>query len=193
VIDHPNIAIGDFSYYLGFETPADYAATIAPYLYPGAPEHLTIGKFCQIAHGVRIITSSANHAMDGFSTYPFAVFNPELIGGYAASIGNRCDTVIGNDVWLGFESVVMPGVQIGNGAIIVARTVVSSNVPDYAIIAGNPGRVLRHRFPADVVKRLLELCWWSWDAERIGRHVEAITGGDIDALERVALEKKPAI
>jgi virginiamycin A acetyltransferase len=186
VIDHPNIVVGDCSYYSGFETPADYAAALAPYLYRGAPERLTIGRFCQIAHGVRIITSSANHAMDGFSTYPFAVFNPELIGGYAASIDNRRDTVIGNDVWLGFESVVMPGVQIGNGAIIAARTVVSGDVPDYAIIAGNPGRVLRHRFPADVVQRLLGLAWWDWDLERIGRHVDAITGADIDALERAA-------
>ena len=184
VIDHPNITIGDFSYYSGFETPANYAAELAPYLYQGAPERLTIGKFCQFAQGCRIITSSANHAMDGFSTYPFAVFSPDLIGGYAATIDNRRDTVIGNDVWLGFESVVMPGVQIGNGAIIAARTVVSSDVPDYAVVAGNPGRVLRHRFPVEVVQRLLRLGWWDWDVERIGRHVDAITSADIDVLER---------
>jgi len=184
VIDHPNIAIGDYSYYSGLDKPADYASALAPYLYPGAPERLTIGKFCQIADGVRIITSSANHAMEGFSTYPFAVFNPELIGGYATSIGNQRDTVIGNDVWLGFESVVMPGVSIGNGAIIAARTVVTGDVPDYAVIGGNPGRVLKRRFPDDVVERLLGLAWWDWDVERIGRHVDAITGADIDALER---------
>jgi virginiamycin A acetyltransferase len=186
VIDHPNITIGDYSYYSGFVTPADYAAELAPYLYPGAPERLTIGRFCQIAHGVRLITSSANHAMHGFSTYPFAVFNQELIGSYAASIDTRRDTVIGNDVWLGFESVVMPGVRIGNGAIIGARTVVAGDVPDFAVVAGNPGRVLRRRFPDDVVARLLKLSWWDWDVERIGRHVEAITGADIEALEAVA-------
>ncbi|MEP3435890.1 MAG: CatB-related O-acetyltransferase [Hoeflea sp.] len=186
VIDHPNISVGAYSYYSGFDARTDYAAALAPYLYPGAPEHLVIGKFCQIAHGVRIITSSANHAMDGFSTYPFAVFNPELIGGYAATIDNRRDTEIGNDVWLGFESVVMPGVRIGNGAIIAARAVVTSDVPDYAIFGGNPGRVLRRRFPDDVVQQLLDLAWWDWDIDRIGRHVDAITGADINALKQVA-------
>ena len=185
VIDHPNIVIGDYSYYSGFETPVDYAAALAPYLYPGAPEQLTIGRFCQIAHGVRIITSSGNHAMDGFSTYPFAVFNPDLIAGYAASVDNRRDTVIGNDVWLGFESVVMPGVRIGNGAIIAARSVVTHDVPDYAVVGGNPGRVLRQRFADDVIQRLLELSWWDWDIERIGDHVDAITGADIEVLAQI--------
>lgn len=184
VIDHPNITVGDYSYYSGFQTPADYAAVLAPYLYPGAPEHLTIGRFCQIAHGARIITSSANHAMDGFSTYPFAVFNPDLIGGYAAAIDNCRDTVVGHDVWLGFESVVMPGVRIGNGAIIAARAVVTGDVPDYAIVAGNPGRLVRRRFADDVVERLLRIAWWDWDLDRIARKVDAITGADIDVLER---------
>ncbi|SOE18593.1 virginiamycin A acetyltransferase [Hoeflea halophila] len=186
VIDHPNITIGDYSYYSGFETPPDYAAALAPYLYPGAPERLSIGRFCQIAHGVRIITSSANHAMDGFSTYPFAVFNPELIGSYGSALDNRKDTVIGNDVWLGFESVVMPGVRIGNGAIIAARSVVTHDVPDYAIVGGNPGRVIRHRFDVALVGRLLALSWWDWDIDRIERHVDAITGADIEVLESAA-------
>ncbi|MDP2732487.1 MAG: CatB-related O-acetyltransferase [Hoeflea sp.] len=184
VIDHPNISIGDFSYYSGFDTPVDYAAQLAPYLYPGAPERLTIGRFCQIAHGARIITSSANHAMDGFSTFPFAVFNPDLIGDYGQAIGNQRDSVIGNDVWLGFESVVLPGVQIGTGVIVAARTVVTRDVPDYAIIAGNPGRIIRMRFPPDTVRRLMEIAWWDWDVEKIGRNVDAITGAGLDALER---------
>lgn len=184
VVDHPNMTIGDYSYYSGIETPADYAAALAPYLYPGAPERLTIGRYCQIAHGVRLITSSANHAMDGFSTYPFAVFNQELIGDYSAAIDNRQDTVIGNDVWLGFESVVMPGVTVGHGAIIAARSVVTRDVPDYAIVGGNPGCLIRNRYPDDVIERLLALSWWDWDVERIGRHVDLITGADIEALER---------
>jgi virginiamycin A acetyltransferase len=170
----------------GFDAPGDYAAALAPYLYPGAPERLAIGRFCQVAHGVRFITSSANHAMDGFSTYPFAVFNPDLIGGYAAQIGNRRDTVVGNDVWFGFESLVMPGVRIGHGAIIAARAVVTADVPDYAIVGGNPGRVIRRRYPEDIVERLLNIAWWDWDLERIGRNVDAITGADIAALERGA-------
>jgi len=184
VIDHPNISIGDFSYYSGFEALTDYAAAIAPYLYPGAPERLTIGKYCQIAHGARIITSSANHAMDGFSTFPFAVFNPDLIGSYAATIGNQRDTEIGHDVWLGFESVVMPGVRIGNGVIIAARTVVTRDVPDHAIVAGNPGRIIRMRFSPDIIQRLMAVAWWDWDVDKVGRNVDAVTSADIEALER---------
>lgn len=182
VIDHPNISVGDFTYYSAFQVSDDYAAEIAPYLYPGAPERLTIGKFCQIAHGVRIITSSANHAMEGFSTYPFAVFNPKLIAAYASVAGTRRDTSIGNDVWLGFDSVVMPGAHIGNGVIVAARAVVTGDVPDYAIVAGNPGRVIRKRFAPEVVELLLGIAWWNWDPVKIERHVDAIIGADIDAL-----------
>ena len=183
VIDHPNISVGDYSYYSSFDVPADYAVQLAPYLYPGAPERLSIGKFCQLAHGVRFITSSANHAMSGFSTYPFAVFNPESIGAYAAEIGNRRDTGIGNDVWCGFESVIMPGVTIGNGVIVAARSVVTGDVPDFSIVGGNPARILRKRFPEDVTERLLRVKWWNWELDKIERHVGAITGADIDALE----------
>jgi virginiamycin A acetyltransferase len=166
--------------------PAITPQRLRPICIPAHPEQLAIGRFCQIAHGVRFITSSANHAMDGFSTYPFAVLNPDLIGGYAAQIGNRRDTVVGNDVWFGFESLVMPGVRIGHGAIIAARAVVTADVPDYAIVGGNPGRVIRRRYPEDIVERLLDIAWWDWDLERIGRNVDAITGADIAALERGA-------
>ncbi|KGF67419.1 acetyltransferase [Hoeflea sp. BAL378] len=186
VIDHPNITVGDFSYYSGLGACDDYAAEIAPYLYPGAPERLRIGRFCQIASGTRIITSSANHAMGGFSTFPFAVFRQELIGSYAAEIGDQRDTHIANDVWLGFESVVMPGVRIGNGVIVAARAVVTSDVPDYAVVAGNPGRVVRMRFPPEIVLRLLGIAWWNWEVRKIERHVKAITSADINALQRAA-------
>jgi virginiamycin A acetyltransferase len=186
VIDHPNIFVGDYSYYSSLDAPEDYAAQLAPYLYPGAPERLTIGKFCQLAHGVRFITSSANHAMTGFSTYPFPVFNPESIGAYAAEVGNLSDTSIGNDVWFGFESVIMPGVTIGDGVIVAARAVVTADVPDFSIVAGNPARVLRMRFPEDVTGRLVKVKWWDWDLDKIERNVGAITGADIDALENAA-------
>ncbi|WP_420409177.1 CatB-related O-acetyltransferase [Hoeflea sp.] len=183
VIDHPNISVGDYSYYSSFDAPQDYAAQLAPYLYPGAPERLTIGRFCQIAHGVRFITSSANHAMTGFSTYPFAVFNPESIGAYAAEIGNRRDTRIGNDVWLGFEAVIMPGVTIGDGVIVAARAVVTGDVPNYSVVGGNPARLVRDRFPESVRERLARIRWWDWELDKIERNVGAITGADIEALE----------
>lgn len=188
VIDHPNIEVGDYSYYSSFDQIEDHAAAIAPYLYPGAPERLRIRRFCQIAPGVTFITSSANHPMGGLSTFPFAVFNPATMGAYRAEIAARGDTVVGNDVWLGFESVVMPGVRIGHGVIVAARAVVTSDVPDYAIIAGNPGRVVRLRFAPEIVARLLELRWWDASDVAITASIGAIERGDIDALEK-ALRK----
>lgn len=190
VVSHPNIEIGDFTYYSGFETHADYGAQIAPYLYPGAPERLLIGRFCQIAHGARFVTSSANHLMTGFSTYPFAVLDPETMGAYAPQAQAYGDTIVGNDVWMGFESVVMPGVTVGNGAIVGARAVVTRDVPDYAIVAGNPARVVRMRFAPEVVARLLAVAWWNWDPEAIERNVAAIAGADIDRLEECAGKRR---
>ncbi|MDP3525298.1 MAG: CatB-related O-acetyltransferase, partial [Hoeflea sp.] len=128
----------------------------------------------------------ANHAMDGFSTFPFAVFSPELIGGYAAQVGDQRDTVIGHDVWLGLESVVMPGVRIGHGAIVAARAVVTADVPDYAIVAGNPARIIRRRFDAETIERLLAIAWWDWEVDKIERNVDAITGADLERLQRAS-------
>jgi len=178
VIDHPNIEIGDHSYYSDFEPVDDYASRIAPYLYTGAPEKLIIGKFAQIAHGVRFITSSANHPMRGFSTYPFAVFNPQTMGAYAEEVAGHGDTVIGNDVWLGYGATVLPGVTIGDGAIVGAKAVVSRDVPPYAIVAGNPARVARRRFDEKTVEGLLRLRWWDWPIEEIERNHAAIAAAD---------------
>lgn len=178
VIDHPNIEIGDYSYYSDFEPVQDHAARIAPYLYPGAPERLVIGRFVQIAHGARFITSSANHPMRGFSTYPFAVFNPETMGAYRDEVALHGDTVIGNDAWIGYGATVLPGVTIGDGAIVGAGAVVSRDVPAYAIVTGNPSEVRRKRFDDKTIAALLELAWWDWDIGEIERHHDAISRGD---------------
>ena len=139
VINHPRIEIGDFSYFGHFEVLPDYASFLAPYLFPLSPEKLIIGKFCQIAHGVRIVTSSANHNMKGFSTFPFNNFmmtpqtTTEEIEAMFQVPGKKGDTIIGNDVWIGMEAIIMPGVTIGDGAIIGARSVVVKDVEPYAI------------------------------------------------------------
>lgn len=183
VIDHPNIEVGDYTYYSDFEPVEDYAARIAPYIYPGSPERLVIGKFVQVAHGVKFITSSANHPMRGFSTYPFAVFNPETMGAYAGEVAGYGDTVVGNDVWLGYGATVLPGVTIGDGAIVGAKAVVSRDVPSYAIVAGNPARVVRSRFDGETVERLLKLRWWDWPIEEIERKRAAIEAADASLLD----------
>ncbi|MEM8541239.1 MAG: CatB-related O-acetyltransferase [Pseudomonadota bacterium] len=184
VIDHPNIEIGAYSYYNDARLPEDYASTLAPYLFAGAPEKLQIGKFCQIAQGVQFITSTANHPMDGISTYPFAIFDPPRFANYRNSLPAGSDTIIGNDCWIGREAMIMPGAHIGNGVIIGAGSVVAGTIPDYAVVVGNPGRVARKRFSDDAIATLLALAWWDWSADQISDSVESIESGDISALEQ---------
>jgi virginiamycin A acetyltransferase len=186
VIDHPNISVGDYSYANDFDPPAagGWAARLAPYLYPGAPERLVIGRFCQIAHGVRFITASANHAMGGISTYPFGVFDPATLEEYRDGVCDLPDTEVGHDVWIGHGALILPGARIGSGAIIGAGAVVAGRVPPYAVVAGNPARLIRMRFGADEVARLLETRWWDWPLERIRAALPALMAADVGALER---------
>lgn len=194
VIDHPRIIVGDFSYYHDFDVRDDYAGTIAPYLFPFSSERLVIGRFVQIAHGVRFITSSANHALGGFSTYPFFNFmmTPETsaaeVEAMLRDVGAKGDTVVGNDVWLGMEAMVMPGLTLGDGAIVAARAVVTKDVAPYTVVAGNPARPVKQRFPDDVVQRLLDIRWWDWPVEQIEANLDAILGHDLAPLMRAADE-----
>jgi virginiamycin A acetyltransferase len=186
VIDHPNIQVGDFTYANDFDPPNDWASRLAPYLYPGAPERLVIGRFCQIAHGVRFVTASANHAMDGLTAFPFPVFDPDTIDGYKAGFTGLPDTVIGHDVWIGHSALILPGVTIGSGAIIGAGSVVARDVAPYSIVAGNPARLIRLRLAPDIVDRLLAMAWWDWPLDRIRAAVPALLEPDIAALEAPA-------
>lgn len=184
VIDHPNWDIGRHAYANDFDPPADWARRLAPYLYPGAPERLVIGPFCQIAHGARFITASANHPMEGISTYPFAVFDPAALPAYKAGFQDLPDTVIGPDCWIGHGALILPGARLGAGVIVGAGAVVRGEVPAYSVVAGNPARVLRRRFPEAQIAELLRVAWWDWDAARIETHVDLIVAGDVDALLR---------
>ena len=186
VIDHPNIEVGDYTYFNSFQPVDDFASRIAPYLYEGATERLKIGKFGQFANGVLFITSSANHPMRGFSTYPFAIFTPETMGAYAQENAATGDTIIGNDVWIGHDAKIMPGVTVGDGAIIGAGAVVASDVAPYAIVAGNPAQVVRMRFEPDVVRALLEIRWWDWPIEKIEENVSAIGAANLSDLRSVS-------
>lgn len=187
-IDHPNITVGPHAYASDFEPVEDWAARLAPYLFPGAPERLEIGAFAQIAHGARFVTSSANHPMRGFSTYPFLIFRPETMMDYAGEAATHGDTVIGPDVWIGHGAMILPGVTLGAGVIVGAGSVVARDAPPYAIVAGAPAEVKRMRFPPDVIAMLLEIAWWTRGVDWIERHHAAIAGGDIAALRRAAEE-----
>ncbi len=186
VIDHPNIEVGEFTYFNDADIPEDYARRIAPYLFAGVPERLVIGKFCQIAQGTCFVTATANHPMAGFSTYPFGVFDAARFSNYRHSLPHGGDTRVGHDCWFGRDVLVLPGTEIGCGVILGAGAVVGGKIPDYAVVAGNPAKVLRMRFPDATIAKLLELAWWDWPTARIERAIAAIEGADIEALARFA-------
>ena len=182
VLDHPRIKVGDYTYASADTPPADWAASLAPYLYPHSPERLVIGKFCQIAHGVCFVTASANHRRDGFSSFPFAVFDGGFDEGRPSMPGPGPDTVIGHDVWIGRDARLLPGARLGDGVIVGANAVVTGDVPPYSIIAGNPARLIRPRFAPEIAAELLEIAWWDWPIDHILAHEAAICGGDIATL-----------
>ncbi len=189
VVDRPNIEVGDYTYYDDPDEPERFAETCVLYHYDFMGDRLVIGRFCAIATGVRFVMNGANHALTGLSTYPFQIFGRGWEQGFGPddlSAGFRGDTVVGNDVWIGREAMILPGARIGDGAVIGTRAVVSGEIPPYAVVIGNPGRVVRRRFDEDTIDRLLALRWWDWDSERITRHVSLLRAGDIDALERAA-------
>ncbi|MEC3861484.1 CatB-related O-acetyltransferase [Mesobacterium sp. TK19101] len=186
VIEHPRIEVGDYTYASAHHPPQDWGATLAPYLFPFSPEKLVIGKFCQIASGVQFITASANHRYDGFSSYPFAIFDGATAPGRPSMPGPGRDTMVGHDVWIGAGAMILPGAEIGNGVIIGAGSVVGGRIPAYSIVGGNPAQVLRPRFAPEIVTELQKLCWWDWPIDRILQSEAAICGGDLDALRKAA-------
>ena len=182
-IKNPNIVVGVYTYYDDPDGVENFERNVL-YHFPFIGDRLVIGKFCAIARGVRFIMNGANHKLAGLSTYPFQIFGGgwERVMSRPGELPYKGDTVIGNDVWLGYEALIMPGVTVGHGAVVATRAVVAGDVPPYAIVGGNPARNLKMRFDATDVERLLAIAWWDWSAEKITRHLERISGGDIDAL-----------
>ncbi|MDU9005031.1 CatB-related O-acetyltransferase [Sedimentitalea todarodis] len=189
VLQHARIEVGDYSYASAFDPPADpagWAARLAPYLFDFSPERLVIGKFCQIADGATFITASAQHRHDGFSSFPFAIFDGGAAHARPSMPAPGQDTIIGNDVWIGQGARILPGARIGSGVIVGAGAVVGGAVPDYAVVIGNPGKVLRLRFDPETIARLLQLAWWTWPIDHILSHEAEICGADLPALESAA-------
>jgi virginiamycin A acetyltransferase len=183
-VTNPNIIIGDYTYYDDPEDSENFERNVL-YHFPFIGDKLVIGKFCALAKGVKFIMNGANHKMSGFSTYPFQIFGNgwERVMPQPNELPFKGDTVIGNDVWIGYKAVMMPGVKIGDGAIIAAKSVVTSHVPPYTIVGGNPANVLRQRFSDETIKILLDIAWWNWDIEKITRNLEKIVGADIEGLK----------
>ena len=169
VVKDPQIEIGDYTIYNDFVSdPLFFEKNNV--LYPIHQEKLVIGKFCSIACGVKFLFNCANHALKSLSTYTFPLFYEEWEldkADITSAWDNKGDIVIGNDVWIGYEAVIMAGVHIGDGAIIGTRAVVTKDVPPYTIVGGVPAREIRKRFDADVIERLLKLEWWNWPVSKI--------------------------
>ena len=180
-ITQDNVTIGDFTYANDFDPPDDWRARLAPYMYPDAPERLVIGRYGQIAHGVRFITASANHPMQGVSTYPFPIFETGLRP-LRQDLPVLPDTVIGHDVWIAHGAIILPGARIGNGVIVGAGAVVGGTVPDFAVVAGNPARILRMRYTPAEISLLLELAWWDWPLDAVRAALPVLTGGRLKDL-----------
>lgn len=185
-VDHPRVKIGDYSYYDDPEGPEHFLEKCVKYHFDFVGDELIIGRFCAFATGVQFIMNGANHPLDGFSTYPFAAMGGGWELGHEWPSTSRGNTMVGSDVWIGREAMIMPGINIGDGAIVGARAVVSRDVPPYTIVAGNPAQIVRKRFDQDVIDRLRRIAWWNWDAETITRNLNVIRGLDIEAMERVA-------
>ena len=184
-VQNPNIIIGDYTYYDDPEDSENFERNVL-YHFPFIGDKLIIGKFCAIARGVKFIMNGANHKISGISTYPFQIFGNgwEKAMPAPGELPYKGDTIIGNDVWIGYEALIMPGVKIGNGAIVSSRSVVASDVPPYTIVGGNPAKPIRQRFEPETTTVLNEVAWWDWPVERITRHLETIVSGDVEALRR---------
>jgi virginiamycin A acetyltransferase len=183
-VSNPNIIIGDYTYYDDLENSENFERNVL-YHFPFIGDKLIIGKFCALATGVKFIMNGANHKISGFSTYPFQIFGNgwEKVTPESNELPFKGDTVIGNDVWIGYEVLIMPGVQIGDGAIIASKSVVTKNVDPYTIVGGNPAKEIKKRFTDDVIDSLLKIAWWNWDIEKITRNLDKIVGADIEALK----------
>lgn len=186
------VEIGAFTYYSAFDEPTDFFERNILYNFGFEGARLVIGRYCALAHGTTFILADANHPMAGPSTYPFAIFG----GAWGAALplealptSGKGDTLVGNDVWFGYQSLVMPGVTIGSGAIVASRAVVSRDVPPYAVVAGNPARIVRMRYDAEAVARLLALAWWDWPDHLVTEAIPLLTLGKVDDLEAFARER----
>jgi virginiamycin A acetyltransferase len=184
IITNPNIIVGDYTYYDDFENPENFEHNVL-YHFDFIGDQLIIGKFCAIASDVKFIMNGGNHRTDWFTNYPFPVFGNGWESAMPDSWPDKGDTVIGNDVWIGYAATLMPGVQVGDGAIIAAKSVVTRSVSPYSVVGGNPAKELRKRFDEATIQALLEIQWWNWDIELITENLLGICGSDIEALRKV--------
>lgn len=191
VVQHPQITIGDYTYYDDAESVDNFQRNVR-YLFDFTGDHLTIGKFCMLASGVEFILNGANHLTQAVSAYPFAVFGGDWADAMAGkSYPSKGNTTVGNDVWMGYRATILPGVTIGDGAIIGSYAVVTRDVAPYTIVGGNPAQLIRPRFDPATTARLLRVAWWNWPLEKITRYAALLTGDVHAFLAAIDQEEQP--
>jgi virginiamycin A acetyltransferase len=189
LVTSPKIVVGDYTYYDDPDDPTGFEHRNVLYGY--GPERLIIGKYCAIASSTRFLMAGADHPTMGVSTFPFTMFGGEWTErtlDIVTAMPSRGDTVVGNDVWFGYQATVMPGVRIGDGAIIAAGAVVTADVPPYTIVGGNPAKPIQQRFDDTDIDRLRHAAWWDWPVELVTEHVRTIMAGTPADIERIATE-----
>jgi virginiamycin A acetyltransferase len=182
IIVNPNIIVGDYTYYDDFENVHNFEQNVK-YHFDFIGDKLVIGKFCMIASDVKFIMNGANHLSKAISSYPFAIFGEDWKNAMEGkTYPTKGDTVIGNDVWIGYNATIMPGITIGDGAIIASNATVTNNVAAYSVVGGNPAKVIKKRFTAEQIEKLLQLQWWDWPIEKITANVQHLTGESLHQL-----------
>lgn len=186
VVKDPSIKVGDYTIYNDFVSdPLLFERNNVLYHYPVNHEQLIIGKFCSIACGAKFLFNCANHTLKSLSTYTFPLFYEDWDlekSDVATAWDNKGDIVIGNDVWIGYEAVIMTGVHIGDGAIIGTRAVVTKDVPPYTIVGGVPAKEIRKRFNSDMIEQMLALKWWNWSVDKIQEFLPYLMNGDLEKI-----------
>lgn len=188
VIKAPNIIVGDYTYYDDNNDPTNFEKNNILFNYPEFGDKLIIGKFCSIASGTKFIMGSANHRTSSITTYPFNVFGglwKEHTPDHLSQLPFKGDIIVGNDVWIGRESVIMPGVKIGDGSIIGAYSVVTRDIQPYSVVGGNPARLIKKRFNDELIEILLELKWWDFKAEKLVNFLPLLYDSDLEKIQRL--------
>ncbi|AFZ53705.1 CatB-related O-acetyltransferase [Cyanobacterium aponinum AL20118] len=187
IVKNPNIIVGDFTYYDDFENPLNFEKNVL-YHFDFIGDKLIIGKFCAIASNVKFIMNGANHPLNNFTTYPFAIFGNGWEDKMSVEATSKGDTIIGNDVWLGYNTTIMPGVKIGDGVIVATNSMVTKDIPAYHIVGGNPAQIIRKRFDDEIINFLLELKWWDWTLEKITKYIPVLCSNNIQELKKIVEE-----
>ena len=183
IIKNPNIIVGDYTYYDDFENVGNFEKNVK-YHFDFIGDKLIIGKFCMIASDVSFMMNGANHLTNAISSYPFAIFGNDWADAMSGkSYPTKGDTIVGNDVWIGYKAMIMPGIKIGDGAIIATNSMVTKDVEPYSIVGGNPAKEIKKRFSDKEITELLEIKWWDWDIEKITKNVKSLTENNIHKLK----------